>query len=453
MRFSAAPVRRMLLAMVLAGWLHAQDMRPVVGPGATRDEVINAYGWPTGQSQAGLKEILRYPQGSVTLENGRVVQVDFSTKIPWGAPRAKPPPPTASTAKKNDVAAPVDDWDTNYAQAVGEATKRQVRILALFVGSDWSPPSKRFLDEVAESPEFVTQFIADFVFLKLDFPTRAKQAPELKKQNEELRAKCAVTTYPALVVLSDKGEPLAVVDLAKERPGATYRDQMIAAVGEVRDLLRVKPIEVEAPPPPPEKTTGPGEGTKVLDAAMNMIANALGYFLGVGLALAIGFVWWVRRTRGQSTRPQREPPKLLKPKAVILELPTLPELVGWPTDRVRLLVSATFEAAGYKTRFPPGREADIELLRPGHTKPTVLVRCRPGIVGAVGPKIVRELFAMVIAESIETGWVVSAGGFSKEAQVEAKERGVELISGEDLLERLHNLSAAALSAVLNRAAG
>ena len=57
-------------------------------PGATKDEAIEAYGWPTGQSQSGTKEILSYPQGRITLENGRVEKVDFSTSMPWPAPAA-----------------------------------------------------------------------------------------------------------------------------------------------------------------------------------------------------------------------------------------------------------------------------------------------------------------------------------------------------------------------------
>ena len=46
--------------MLAAGGAMAADSRPVVGPGATKEEVLDAYGWPTGQTQAGAKEILTY---------------------------------------------------------------------------------------------------------------------------------------------------------------------------------------------------------------------------------------------------------------------------------------------------------------------------------------------------------------------------------------------------------
>ncbi|MEY2879892.1 MAG: hypothetical protein RLZZ15_2272, partial [Verrucomicrobiota bacterium] len=252
----------------------AADQKSVVGPGASRDDVIAAYGWPMGQSQSGAKEILRYPQGSITLANGRVERVDFSPNIPWPAPRPKPPGPTNSTAKKKGPTPPADEWGTDLDIALSEAARRRVRILAAFTGSDWSPPSKAFLDEVAQHPDFVTACIADFVFLRVDFPTRVAQSPDLKRQNEQLRARCGVTTYPALVVLSARGEPVGVVDLARDRGLPTYRERVVAAVVEVRDLLRAKPVAADLPndgtasPAEPEAPRKPGEQDLSTQAAL-----------------------------------------------------------------------------------------------------------------------------------------------------------------------------------------
>lgn len=85
-------IRRLLGCVVSAGVLLAAEPgpSPLVGVGATRDEVIDAYGWPTGQSKAGTREILTYPQGLVTLESGRVESVAFTMKPPWPAPRPRP---------------------------------------------------------------------------------------------------------------------------------------------------------------------------------------------------------------------------------------------------------------------------------------------------------------------------------------------------------------------------
>jgi hypothetical protein len=440
--------------------VRAADTRPVVGPGATKEDVINAYGWPTGQGRLGTKEVLNYPQGSITLSDGKVERVDFSPNIPWAAPRPRPGAPSPTSVKRSEAA--FDFWTTSFADAAREAQGRRARILAVFTGSDWSPPSRRFLEEVATSTDFYNAFAADFVFLKLDFPTRALQTADLKKQNEELRAKAGVTTYPALIVFSAAGEPLGVADLAKERPGS-FREQATAAVAEVRDLLKLKLPPVAAPKAEPPAAvaaaptaakagpTQPREPERGALAAMISSANwALVMGLGGGSALAALLVWWVWRTRVQ---PGSKGPKpgYAGHKVRLGDVPTQAELESWPVERLRSLVAAQFEATGYHSRVGGrGSEVDLELMRPGHTKPNVLVLCRPGSAGVVGPKAVRDIFGTVVSTGVEAGWIVSAAGFSAEARTLAHERGVELIDGAGLIERLRMLDPLALAQVLER---
>ena len=54
------PLSRVLLfslALAFAGEsVAANDAKPVVGPGATKDDVVSAYGWPNGQSKSGTKK-------------------------------------------------------------------------------------------------------------------------------------------------------------------------------------------------------------------------------------------------------------------------------------------------------------------------------------------------------------------------------------------------------------
>ena len=453
-------------ALLVAGVVRGADTRPVVGPGATKEEAINAYGWPTGQSRLGGKEILNYPQGSITLADGKVERVDFSPNVTWAPPKPRPAPASPTSAKHAEPA--VDPWATSFADAATEAAKRRSRILAAFTGSDWSPPSRRFLDEVATHPDFVNAFTGDFVFLKLDFPTRVAQPAELKKQNEELRAHCAVTTYPALIVLSPRGDPVAVVDLTKERTGDNYRAQVMAAVGEVRDLLKQKPmaagdtkVAVKPPAASAAATASAAAGTKSADdggqrgmvgAVVSSASWALAVGLGGGALLAVALVWWVWRSRIQMGEGTGNRPKVSVPNVRRSDVPSVTEFTTWPVETVRLLVVALFEATGYKARRrPPGGDADLELLRAGHTTPSVLVCCRPGAAGPVGAKTVRELFGTLVSESVEAGWVIAPGGFSGEARAFAAERGIELIDAEGLIERLHALDSTVLAQVLGRA--
>src|SRR5262245_8547098 len=202
-----ALARSLAVVLTVFTWVSfavGADLRPVVGPGASKEAVIDAYGWPNGQSQSGTKEVLTYPQGKVTLENGRVEKVDFSMTTPWPAPKRRPGPSPAVPPLTTEELAKY--WLTNFDEAKREATGRQVRILALFTGSDWSPASKQFVEEVAFQTEFLHAFMGDFVFLRLDFPTHAPQPAEVREQNTRLRARYGVTVYPTLLVLSPAGE-------------------------------------------------------------------------------------------------------------------------------------------------------------------------------------------------------------------------------------------------------
>ncbi len=448
--------------------VRAADTRPVAGPGASKDEVIKAYGWPTGQSQLGAKEILNYPQGSVTLANGKVERVDFSPNQPWPTPRPRPGAPSPNSAsvdaKKSGEKA-FDPWTVSLPDAVNQAAKQHGRILAVFLGSDWSPPSQRFLAEVATHPDFVNAFVGDFAFLKLDFPSRLAQTAESKKQNEELRASCGVTTYPALIVISPHGEPIAVVDLPGET-GESYRAQVIAAVTEVRTLLKQRPADVGPPPisapataPTAAKdsagpTRGPA-GANREGLVSNLYASAgwaLMVGLGSGVALAIALVWWVWRSRFDGGSELTERPVSFQPAIRLRDLPSLTELQALPTSALRQLAAALFEANGYTVAVRANDpDADLELRRRGHTKANVLVCCRPAGVSPIGAKPVRELFGTLVAAGVEAGWVVTSGKFAPEAQSAASERGLELIDGEGLIERLRQLPTDDLGPVLAKA--
>jgi hypothetical protein len=463
-----APTLRRRIVYAMLSWAmvvvaRAADIQAVAGPGATKEEVINAYGWPSGQSHLGNKEVLNYPQGSITLTNGRVERVEFSTRVPWPAPKARPGSP-APAVKKAAETKTFDPWTSSFNEAVTQAGKQHARILAAFVGSDWSPPSKRFLDEVSTHPEFVNEFMGDFVFLKLDFPARLAMPAELKKQNDDLRARCGVTTYPALMVISNLGEPVAVIDLNRETGGDNYLSRVISAVGEVRLLLKQKPAENPkpaaaapavvtnrpvAPAPPNPENVWSENFVKNLAASAGW---ALAIGLGGGTLLAIVMVVWMWRSRVENYAAKAPRPEIQQPRFRLKDVPTLGELRTLSAEQLRVLVAALFEANGYTAQMRHGdADADIELRRRGHTKTNVLVCCRTADRGVVGAKQVRDFFGSIVASGVESGWFVSAGEFAPEAQSIADERGIELIDGSGLIERLRQLPTVELGEVLTRA--
>ncbi len=417
--------------------------QPVVGPGATKDEAIEAYGWPTGLSQSGTKEILSYPQGRITLENGRVEKVDFTTNGPWPAPRPRPGPASPTSVKKSGAL--TDFWLVNFDDAQREATRRHARILALFIGSDWSPPSQLFQAEVAFHPDFVNAFTGDFVFLRLDFPTRTALPPELREQNNRLREKYGVTTYPALLMLSPVGTAVATVDLAKLEPGESYRARVIAAVRGVRDLLVAQPPPPDPLPAATESTTSE-PGTKealqrspmgsIMDSIMHIVRRAA--LAGVLLAVAGWWFLWHKRRKPHAASGAGDAAERIADAAS--GLPTRAELGGWSREKLLAAVVALAEFDAYEARPLAGEdEGNLTLTLKGEEAVAVIVRCQPGDAGSVAAKRVKELFGVVTLEGARTGWYVSPAGFSADARDYARDHQLLLVDGEGLHAQMRNL--------------
>jgi hypothetical protein len=454
--FSPFPAltRSIALLLVLAcSFRLAAESAPVVGPGATKEEAINAYGWPGGQSQSGTKEILTYPQGRITLENGKVEKVDFDPRIPWPAPRPRPGAPSATSVKK--VEAPTDFWVTDFSEAQAEAKRRNARILALFIGSDWSPPSKQFQDEVAFHPEFVNAFTGDFVFLRLDFPTRGAQPAAQKEQNHRLRGKYGVITYPALLVLSPAGTLVGTVDLTKPQPGETYRDRTIAAIRAVRDLLVASPpppdpAPAEAPPVPVATTgsTEPNVGAASVTSAFTLVIGAI----AVGLLLAAGGWWYVWSRRA----PDRDGDGRITSISTRISdaaggLPTPIEISEWSKDKLRGVFAALVQVDSYQVTYRAGgADGDLALAGLRDDKTTIIVSFQPGEAGQTSAKRLKELFGTITVEDVPKGWFVSPRGFSKEARDYAAQHPLVLMDAEDLIAQMRAVPTISLNKILAR---
>ncbi len=450
----------LLLALCGVPELAAADPRPIVGPGATKDDVIDAYGWPNGSSQAGTREVLSYTQGQVMLENGRVERVDFSMNVPWPAPRPRPGSPSATKAKRAETA--VDVWLTNFDDAARDASVRKSRILALFTGTDWSPASKLFHDEVELHPDFVSAFTGSFVFLRLDFASRAPISAETREQNNRLRDRYGVTTYPSLLVLSPSGNVVAVVDLLKEQPGATYRERSIAAVSEVRDLLALRPLEEAETPasaPVPTATKSPERPAASADtvALSSTLFSARWLLLAsmvLGVVLVVGVFWMVWRNWSSAPKTSSGAAMSERISDAAGGLPSTGELATWPKFRLCALIAALSENEGFVAELQPkGADKDIVLTRAGETQPCALVCCLPGEVGQVSAKRLREFFGTLTVDGVGVGWYVSPVGFSSDARSYADQHNIRLIDSEWILSRLRDVPPLLVPKLLARTLG
>ncbi len=241
-------------------WL-ASGLCAEVTVGSTRDEVIAEFGPPRGTTKAGAKEILTYPGGRVSLEEGRVTLSTIT-----GAPTPAPvvPGPSASTPALLTPPAPlsapaamalksqalaeitgtadrkpaIEPWLLNFEAAKLTAAREQKRILVLFTGTDWCPPCQEFQAEVAYDPTFLKTFSPSFVFMKVDWLRNSPQPKAEAEQTARLRQQYGIATFPSLLVLAADGTQLMRVDTRKGRPGSGMADYFIQAIDEARQATR-----------------------------------------------------------------------------------------------------------------------------------------------------------------------------------------------------------------------
>ncbi len=417
----------------------------MVGPGASREEVLNAYGWPTGQSKSGTKEILTYPQGTVTLDHDRVEKVAFSMNTPWPAPRPRPAGPTASTAKKAPGSeGSVDFWVTTFDEAAREAARRNARVLALFSGTDWSPASKQFNDEVALHPDFINAFTGDFVFLRLEFLARTPQAPEAREHANQLRDRYNVTTYPTVLLLAPSGNMLAQVDLNKPQPGANFRERVIAAVREAREsLARRTPGAAATADRAAESTAGAPDSRQEAKAVLASIFTAkrlVVWSIVAGIGIAVVLFWMVWRNWTAPARSRKDFAMAARISDAADGLPSAAQLLTWPRERLAKLVAALAESDGYRAELIlPGGDKDVLLRRGGDEKTAVLIYCLAGTAGGVTARRMREFYGTLTIEGVETGWYVAPAGFGPEARTFAAQHRIVLIDAERLMAQLRDL--------------
>ncbi len=432
----------------------ANEPRPVVGPGATKDDVIKAYGWPNGQSQSGTKEILSYAQGDVTLENGRVERVNFSPDIPWQAPKPRPGPATASTRKAPEQ--PVDFWTESYDTALAEAQKRNARVLVLFTGSDWSPASRQFHEEVEHNPEFVNAFAGDFVFLRLDYPRGSPVPAVISDEKLRLRDRYSVTTYPTLLVLSPSGELLARADLSTSGNGRSFRDRAIAAVRDARQVsagrvpLAGPVVNGSGAPASAQSSAGKAGPVDAEPTAPAMMKAGKAIFIAlVSGAVLVAFVLWKmwRQPRSRPGGPSLEIADRIDSAAG--GMPLTAEMSGWSKAKLRAVVAKLAEYDDYAVVMrPSAQDIDLELRKGGDVKPRVLVCCAAGNEGVISTKRLRELFGSLAAEGVENGWFVSPAGFSADGRAYAASHRIILVGSEGLHSLMREVPPVSLPGVL-----
>lgn len=110
--------------------------------------------------------------------------------------------------------------------------------------------------------------------------------------------------------------------------------------------------------------------------------------------------------------------------------------------RFQEVVEAYYSKTGVvalRTRAAPQSPVHIKISWKGEPRPFACVRCISQHRGVIGPPALEELLAVLDAENIRRGYVVTTGSFNSAARELAESKQLTLMSGETLLEKLNAL--------------
>lgn len=90
------------------------------------------------------------------------------------------------------------DWQTDVNKAIAISNKTKKPMLLFFTGSDWCGWCIRLQNEVFKKPEFAKWAKDNVILVELDYPRRATQTDEIKKQNADLQQAFGIQGYPTI---------------------------------------------------------------------------------------------------------------------------------------------------------------------------------------------------------------------------------------------------------------
>jgi thioredoxin-related protein len=133
-------------------------------------------------------------------------------------------------------------WQTDFAAAKAQAKAENKLLLVDFTGSDWCGWCKKLVAEVFSKDAFKKDAPKKFVLVELDYPTpakKAKQSPELRKQNEELLKQYRVKGYPTILVMEADGKVIAHTGYREGGP-EEYVKSLDKFIKDFGDILKIR---------------------------------------------------------------------------------------------------------------------------------------------------------------------------------------------------------------------
>ena len=110
---------------------------------------------------------------------------------------------SAQTSYNARIAEP--QWGVSLPEAIAEAQSTDKLILIDFTGSDWCHFCVKLKKEIFETSEFKAWASENVVLLEVDFPRGSPLPPQVQQQNEMLKKRYDISSYPTVLLVDVEG--------------------------------------------------------------------------------------------------------------------------------------------------------------------------------------------------------------------------------------------------------
>jgi hypothetical protein len=400
-----------LAVILLHGAMRGAETRPNPLLGATREQVLKRLGEPKSQIVTGNHEVLFFERERLDLVDNVVVEVEALAAQPAVRPAA---PPTASTpdatAPPGNATAP--DAGSRAPAAAVPPTESEPSVQIRAIRSRNDAASEPALHQNTEGPRVA--------------PVRPA-AP----------AATAPATTPAdqSAPRSNVGQPAKADDevAPPEKPTAQPPKKSIPFV--------------------PRPAVSPSESTL---PEVSLFTTQTYVIATVVIFGGLGYLIWRSRQRTlelAATTVSQTPFTFTPPTDSTRFSEAL--LGRLDTNRFEALVVSYYSKTGVvaeRTKAAPSAGVQIRISWKGESRPFACVQCIAHPEAPVDTPRLKELLAVLTAEDIRRGYVVTTGEFSPAAREYAEEKHITLMSGNVLLEKLNALPEVARKELLREIA-
>jgi hypothetical protein len=455
------------VALLLATARAAEPAPSLIG--ATRDQVLTRLGEPKSQITAGNREIMFFAQQRVVLRNGVVVEVEaLPAETPPKRPPATPTPsdapaPKESTTERSSGTQPSTSSTVPSTAPTTTTPSETATTAATPATTAPAAPEPKLEIKSVRPPSASGARPAPKQEVAPAAPTKTTPAaPSATDITTTKSAPSAPTTAPAA-----PPRPAATVTPKAETPTtvpATSHTTVTEPTPKAEETAKTEETTPAAAPAPIEKKTKTAPAARrparevETPSATEQIFTARTYiFTFIIIAGGVGYLIWRFRQRQlllAATSVSRTP-FAAAPVAGggAMFTPELLAKLEW--KRFEDLVAAYYSKTGVvaaRTKSGPSSPVNIRISWKGEPRPFACVRCIANPAGLIDAKPLQDLHAVLAAEDIRRGYVVTSGKFGVPARDFAEEKHLTLLPGDIFLEKLNALPEAARAEIMREVA-